>query len=226
MHDTLPCFQPVQAALLPAGPGIPTQQHICPPSSASRLVCGPGPCSNTVLPWMQVVAATGSGVASFALCRDGAVFAFGSSKRGQLGLGPGVRHTTDPQQLCLPAAATQVSAGWGHAAALLGETGKGGSARCTATWLRGAAIDSFVSKFWSLHPILFESHLWRMCLAIEFKMIVACVECHLPGMHAVRRRPAAEGGSLWTWGWPASGRLGHTFAASGGAGLLAAPLAC
>lgn len=74
------------------------------------------------------MAATGSGVASFAVCADGSVHAFGSSKRGQLGLGPGVRHTTDPQQLRLPAAAAQVAAGWGHAAALLGENGEPGAA--------------------------------------------------------------------------------------------------
>lgn len=69
---------------------------------------------------VQVVAATGSGVASFALTCDGALFAFGRSKRGQLGLGPDVASATAPQQIRLPAAAVQVSAGWGHAAALLG----------------------------------------------------------------------------------------------------------
>lgn len=92
----------------------------------------------------EIVAATGSGVASFALARDGALLAFGSSKRGQLGLGAGVAHASQPGQLCLPGAAVQVAAGWGHAAALL------------------------------------------------------------------------EDGSVWTWGWPAAGRLGHSFAASGG----------
>ena len=38
---------------------------------------------------LQVVSATGSGVATFAITRGGGLFAFGSSKRGQLGLGPG-----------------------------------------------------------------------------------------------------------------------------------------
>ena len=69
---------------------------------------------------LQVVSATGSGVATFAITRGGGLFAFGSSKRGQLGLGPGQLHAGDPQQLTLPAATVQVSAGWGHAAALLG----------------------------------------------------------------------------------------------------------
>ncbi|EFN51325.1 hypothetical protein CHLNCDRAFT_141087 [Chlorella variabilis] len=69
----------------------------------------------------HIVAATGSGVASFALSRHGALFVFGASKRGQLGLGPGQPSAPHPQQLRLPAAAVQVSAGWGHAAALLDE---------------------------------------------------------------------------------------------------------
>lgn len=69
----------------------------------------------------QIVAATGSGVASFGLTKQGGLLAWGTSKRGQLGLGPGVTKAEQPQQLRLPAAAVQVSAGWGHAAALLGE---------------------------------------------------------------------------------------------------------
>ncbi len=69
----------------------------------------------------QIVAATGSGVASFGLTKQGELLAWGTSKRGQLGLGPGVTKAEQPQQLRLPAAAVQVSAGWGHAAALLGE---------------------------------------------------------------------------------------------------------
>lgn len=66
------------------------------------------------------MAATGSGVASFALCADGSLFAFGSSKRGQLGLGLGLLHGVEPRQVRLPGAARQVAAGWGHAAALVG----------------------------------------------------------------------------------------------------------
>ena len=80
--------------------------------------CSPTACRCP--PLLQVVSATGSGVATFAITRGGGLYTFGSSKRGQLGLGPGQLHAGDPQELALPAATVQVSAGWGHAAALLG----------------------------------------------------------------------------------------------------------
>jgi alpha-tubulin suppressor-like RCC1 family protein len=94
-------------------------------------------------PGTQITAACGSGVASFALASDGALFSFGSSKRGQLGLGAGRLAAPRPQRVPLPAPAAQVAAGWGHAVALLRD------------------------------------------------------------------------GRLYSWGWPAAGRLGHSFAASG-----------
>ena len=130
------------------------------PARSHRSACHPA----------QVVAASGSGVASFAVCRDGSLFAFGSSKRGQLGLGSGTQKAAEPQQLRLPAAAVQVSAGWGHAAALLGEG-----------------------------PPLFSS----------------CCFCFLPPSPCLSLGPSAEDSSLYSRGWPASGRLGHYFASSG-----------
>ena len=82
----------------------------------------------------QIVAATGSGVSSFGLTEQGDLLAWGTSKRGQLGLGAGITHTEQPQQLRLPAAVVQVSAGWGHAAALLGGWGGQGGAGTAGTW--------------------------------------------------------------------------------------------
>ena len=61
-----------------------------------------------------------SGVASFAVLTDGTVWAWGSSKRGQLGLGPGCVQTLHPQRLPGLEGITSVSAGWGHACALRG----------------------------------------------------------------------------------------------------------
>jgi hypothetical protein len=83
--------------------------------------------------------------------RDGSLFAFGTSKRGQLGLGPDALQAHVPQQVPLPTGVQQVSAGWGHAAALLSD------------------------------------------------------------------------GTLYSWGWAAGGRLGHSFAATG---KLAADSVC
>ena len=83
--------------------------------------CSATPAPVEGLQRVPVVAATGSGVASFALGSDGSLHAWGSSKRGQLGLGLEQRHAGSPQQLRLPSAAVQVSAGWGHAVALLGQ---------------------------------------------------------------------------------------------------------
>lgn len=69
---------------------------------------------------MQVKSMAASGVASFAVLTDGTVWGWGSSKRGQLGLGPGLVQALHPQRLPGLEGITSVSAGWGHACALRG----------------------------------------------------------------------------------------------------------
>ena len=70
---------------------------------------------------LQVSSAAASGVASFAVLEDGTVWGWGSSKRGQLGLGQGTVHALKPQRLPGLEGITEVSAGWGHACALRGK---------------------------------------------------------------------------------------------------------
>ena len=69
---------------------------------------------------MQVKSMAASGVVSFAVLTDGTVWAWGSSKRGQLGLGLGCVQALQPQRLAGLEGITSVSAGWGHACALRG----------------------------------------------------------------------------------------------------------
>ncbi len=69
---------------------------------------------------MQVTQATGSGVASFACTSEGDLYSWGSSKRGQLGLGSGVLSCKNPTRLPGVKNIVQVSSGWGHALALNG----------------------------------------------------------------------------------------------------------
>lgn len=61
-----------------------------------------------------------SGVAAFAVDEQGAVWAWGTSKRGQLGLGPGIISSPVPTRVPGLEGITQVACGWGHAAALRG----------------------------------------------------------------------------------------------------------
>jgi len=70
---------------------------------------------------LQVTSAAASGVASFAVLEDGTVWGWGSSKRGQLGLGQGTVQALKPQRLPGLEGITEVSAGWGHACALRGK---------------------------------------------------------------------------------------------------------
>ncbi|KAL3146508.1 hypothetical protein ABBQ32_000759 [Trebouxia sp. C0010 RCD-2024] len=67
---------------------------------------------------VRVKSMAASGVASFAVLTDGTVWGWGSSKRGQLGLGPGLVQALHPQRLPGLEGITSVSAGWGHACAL------------------------------------------------------------------------------------------------------------
>lgn len=67
---------------------------------------------------VQVVNAAASGVCSFAVDRQGRVWAWGTSKRGQLGLGQDVTHTLDAMPLPGLEGISQVACGWGHAAAV------------------------------------------------------------------------------------------------------------
>ena len=69
---------------------------------------------------MQVKSMAASGVASFAVLTDGTVWTWGTSKRGQLGLGPGHVQALKPQRIPGLEGITSVSAGWGHACALRG----------------------------------------------------------------------------------------------------------
>lgn len=47
----------------------------------------------------EVERAVGSGVVSLAIARDGSLWAWGKSKRGQLGLGPDITQALAPQQV-------------------------------------------------------------------------------------------------------------------------------
>ena len=71
--------------------------------------------------YLQVVSAAASGVASFAATSDGTVWVWGSSKRGQLGLGPGVIEAHQPKRIPDLKGVRQLAAGWGHVLALKGE---------------------------------------------------------------------------------------------------------
>ncbi|KAK9803170.1 hypothetical protein WJX72_007973 [[Myrmecia] bisecta] len=66
----------------------------------------------------HVNAAAASGVASFAIDSNGCVWAWGASKRGQLGLGPGRRQAPKPERLPGLEGVVQLECGWGHAVAL------------------------------------------------------------------------------------------------------------
>ena len=77
--------------------------------------------NSTVLNACQVKSVAASGVASFAVLMDGTVWAWGTSKRGQLGLGPGITQALRPQRVPGLEGISQVSAGWGHVCALRGE---------------------------------------------------------------------------------------------------------
>jgi hypothetical protein len=48
---------------------------------------------------IKVKAAAGSGVVSMAIATDGSLWAWGKSKRGQLGLGPGITQALVPQRV-------------------------------------------------------------------------------------------------------------------------------
>ncbi|KAG0590248.1 hypothetical protein KC19_1G084200 [Ceratodon purpureus] len=72
---------------------------------------------------IEVVAARGSGVVSMAIARDGSLWAWGKSKRGQLGLGTNIIHAQTPQRVEALSGqhVVQVALGWGHALALTAE---------------------------------------------------------------------------------------------------------
>ncbi|GAB4815690.1 hypothetical protein N2152v2_002736 [Parachlorella kessleri] len=115
----------------------------------AELSAAPAPVQG--LAGQKVVAATGSGVASFALTASGTVWSWGSSSCGQLGLGRQRQKAPAPQRVKgVPESVVQLAAGWGHAAALTGRSDETG-----------------------------------------------------------------KEGDVYTWGWPADGRLGHSFAATG-----------
>nr|GMC72660.1 ultraviolet-B receptor UVR8 [Ipomoea batatas] len=69
---------------------------------------------------VRVRAAFASGVVSAALGEDGSLWVWGSSKRGQLGLGEGITETVVPTRVetLLGEYIVKVSLGWGHALAM------------------------------------------------------------------------------------------------------------
>lgn len=81
----------------------------------------PAPITSGSLGRHAVATATGSGVASFAVTTDGLLYAFGTSSRGQLGLGKDITRSREPQRVRLPGRVSHVAAGWGHAAAVLSD---------------------------------------------------------------------------------------------------------
>lgn len=66
----------------------------------------------------RVREASASGVCTFAVAEDGRAFSWGSSKRGQLGLGAGVFSSAEPAQIACRLPLRTISAGWGHAVAI------------------------------------------------------------------------------------------------------------
>ena len=66
----------------------------------------------------RVREASASGVCTFAVAEDGRAFSWGSSKRGQLGLGAGVFSSVEPAQIACRLPLRTISAGWGHAVAI------------------------------------------------------------------------------------------------------------
>lgn len=72
---------------------------------------------------VEVINAAASGVVSMAIGKDGALWVWGKSKRGQLGLGKGITEALVPQRVEALAGQkiVQVSLGWGHALARTNE---------------------------------------------------------------------------------------------------------
>lgn len=70
----------------------------------------------------QIMSGAASGVASFAVDEGGSLWAWGSSRRGQLGLGEGVTACPVPTRVPGLEGINRVACGWGHAAALRGAT--------------------------------------------------------------------------------------------------------
>ena len=71
----------------------------------------------------EIIKATGSGVATFAITKQGELLVAGTSKRGQLGLGKDQTQSKSFTPVALPRTnggkVTSVAAGWGHAVALV-----------------------------------------------------------------------------------------------------------
>ena len=76
----------------------------------------PGPVES--LSKHNIIKAAGSGVATFAITDNGSLFSFGTSRRGQLGIGEGIEMTQEPRKIDIPGCCTHISLGWGHAVAL------------------------------------------------------------------------------------------------------------
>lgn len=85
-------------------------------SDFNPLVCDvPGRVGGGEMEGTRIRDASASGVASFAVCENGRAFSWGTSKRGQLGLGPGVVASEAPRAIPSRLPFKKISAGWGHA---------------------------------------------------------------------------------------------------------------
>lgn len=56
------------------------------------------------------------------LTEDGTVYASGSNRQGQLGIGPGLQYAVEPQEILLPEPVVSVAAGQSHSLCI-GESG-------------------------------------------------------------------------------------------------------